>query len=59
MSRSITEIAAGADGIAGKITVVATTATDTTEEVIRTREAVAALTRMAGELQDLVSRFRY
>jgi len=58
MSRSVSEIAQGTERVAGRIGVVAGTATDTATLVKANREAAATLTRMAAELQDVVGQFR-
>jgi methyl-accepting chemotaxis protein len=59
MSRSVSEIATGAHGIAHDTRELAGAATNTATAVERTREASAVLTDMAGELERLVEPFRY
>ena len=45
--------------IAGNISGVAEAAATTTEGVTRTQEAAIELSRMSGQLQSVVARFRY
>ncbi|NJC81985.1 methyl-accepting chemotaxis protein [Planosporangium mesophilum] len=59
MSRSVTEVANGSNAIATAITDVASAAAETTEAITETQHAAAELTRLNGQLQDLVTRFRY
>jgi methyl-accepting chemotaxis protein len=59
MNRNVAEAATGAGEIAANITGVATAAQVTTESVSEAQTAAADLARMSGELQTLVSRFRY
>jgi methyl-accepting chemotaxis protein len=59
MSRSVTEVANGSNAIAAAITDVASAAAETTEAITETQHATAELTRLNGQLQDLVTRFRY
>jgi len=59
MSRSVSEIAQGAEGIAGDTSDLANTARDTAAAVDHTRDAAAALTGMADALHRLIQPFRY
>ncbi|SDQ11678.1 methyl-accepting chemotaxis protein [Quadrisphaera sp. DSM 44207] len=59
MARNVAEAAAGAGQIAANVTVVASAAQETTAGASATGEAAEELSRMAGELQQLVGRFRY
>ncbi|WP_035304753.1 methyl-accepting chemotaxis protein [Actinokineospora inagensis] len=58
MSRSVAEAASGADAIAHTVTDVADAAASTSDTVGASRETAAVLATMAGELNDVVSRFR-
>jgi methyl-accepting chemotaxis protein len=59
MNRNVSEAAIGTGEIASNITGVATAAQLTTESVTEAQTAATDLARMGGELQALVSRFRY
>jgi methyl-accepting chemotaxis protein len=59
MSRNVAEAAKGSGEIAQNITTVATAAGSTTEGAGNARKAASELARMAAELQELVSLFRY
>jgi methyl-accepting chemotaxis protein len=59
MNRNVGEAASGADEIAANITGVAAAAGVTAESVTEAQNEAADLARMSGELQTLVSRFRY
>ncbi|SDT22194.1 methyl-accepting chemotaxis protein [Actinoplanes derwentensis] len=59
MNRTLTEAASGAGDIATTITGVSAATRRTTTSVNETRQAAQELTATAGQLQTLVSRFRY
>ncbi|GAA4587430.1 methyl-accepting chemotaxis protein [Actinoplanes octamycinicus] len=59
MNRTLTEAAGGAGDIAATITGVSAATQRTTETMGDTRRAADELTVTAGQLQSLVSRFRY
>ncbi|WIM94061.1 methyl-accepting chemotaxis protein [Actinoplanes oblitus] len=59
MNRTLTEAAGGAGNIAATITGVSAATQRTTETMGDTRRAADELTVTAGQLQSLVSRFRY
>jgi len=58
MSRSVTEAATGSSEIASNISGVAESAASTTAGVSESRQAVAELAKMSGDLQGLVGRFQ-
>jgi methyl-accepting chemotaxis protein len=58
IARSVTEAAAGANGIAEDVTQVANAAADTRQGTRDTLDAATELGSTAGNLKDLVSRFR-
>ncbi|WP_253839791.1 methyl-accepting chemotaxis protein [Actinokineospora globicatena] len=58
MSRSVSEAAAGADAIAQTVTEVAEAASSTSDTVSASRETADSLATMAGELNNVVTRFR-
>jgi methyl-accepting chemotaxis protein len=59
MGRNVVEAATGANEIARNISTVAAAAETTTGGVTESRQAASDLARMAADLQQLVSRFRY
>ncbi|HWS32511.1 MAG TPA: methyl-accepting chemotaxis protein [Actinoplanes sp.] len=59
MNRTLTEAAGGAGDIASTITGVSAATRRTTSSANETRQAAQDLTSTAGQLQALVSRFRY
>jgi methyl-accepting chemotaxis protein len=59
MARNVAEAATGAAEIARNVGGVAQAAAETTSGASNTASAAAELSRMAGELQDLVGNFRY
>jgi methyl-accepting chemotaxis protein len=59
MGRNVAEAATGANEIARNISTVAAAADTTTGGVTESRHAAADLARMATDLQQLVSQFRY
>jgi len=58
IARSVTEAAAGANGIAEDVTQVANAASDTRQGAQDTLQSATDLTGVAGELRDLVGRFK-
>ncbi|PPK63094.1 methyl-accepting chemotaxis protein [Actinokineospora auranticolor] len=58
MSRSVSEAASGADAIARTVTDVADAAASTSHTVDASQETAGSLAAMAGELNDVVARFR-
>ena len=59
MNRNVHEAASGTGEIAGNIGGVASASNDTNEGVQHLHGAVAELSRMSVQLQDLVSGYRY
>ncbi len=59
ISRSVSEAARGSSQIVENIVSVATAAKSTTEGATNTQTAAQELARMAAELQEIVSRFRF
>ncbi len=59
INRTLSDAASGAGGIATSINSVSASARRTTESVVRTRQSANELATTAGQLQNLVSRFRY
>ena len=59
MNRNVAEAATGSGEIAANISSVATAATATSEGVAQAERAAADLSRMSGELHQLVGRFTY
>ena len=59
ISRNIAQAATGSGEIAGNITAVANAADSTRAGVDDARAAATALARMSGDLQKLVTQFRY
>ncbi|HEX8630733.1 MAG TPA: methyl-accepting chemotaxis protein [Catenuloplanes sp.] len=59
MSRNVTEAAAGSGEIASNITGVATAANVTNESVTQAKVAIAELSRMSSDLQQMIGQFRY
>jgi methyl-accepting chemotaxis protein len=59
MNRNVSEAAAGAGEIASNMSGVATSAQGAAESMVEIQGAAADLSRMSGELQTLVGRFRY
>jgi len=59
ISRNVHEAAAGSEEIANNISGVAQAAQDTSSGISRNQAAATELANMAGELQKLVSRFKY
>jgi methyl-accepting chemotaxis protein len=55
----VSEAAAGAGEIASNMSGVATSAQGAAESMVEIQGAAADLSRMSGELQTLVGRFRY
>jgi methyl-accepting chemotaxis protein len=59
MSRNVTEAAAGTTEITTNINRMAGAARTTTESVTQSKEALAELSRMSSDLQQLIRQFRY
>jgi len=59
ISRNVSEAATGSGDIAANITTVATAAANTSAGVEQSRTATAELAKMAADLQQTVSQFRY
>jgi len=59
MNRSVGEAAAGTEQISGNIAGVADAARRTSEGIAQSRQATAELASMSGDLNALVSKFRY
>ncbi len=59
IGRNVSEAARGSEEIAHNIVGVATAATSTSEGAVNTMRASSDLSRMAADLQGLVSKFRY
>jgi methyl-accepting chemotaxis protein len=59
MGRNMAEAADASTRIAGTITTVAEAARSTEAEIVDSQTVLATVTRLAGELQDVVRRFRH
>ena len=57
MSRSVSEAATGAGGIAGNIEYVATAAQSSSTGIVEAQRAAAELAQLSGDLRELVARF--
>jgi methyl-accepting chemotaxis protein len=59
MGRSVAEAAGASTRIAATITTVAATARDTESEIVESQTTISTVTRLSGDLQELVTHFRY
>jgi methyl-accepting chemotaxis protein len=59
MRRSVSEAADASTKIAATITTVAAAARDTESEIVESQTTISTVTRLAGDLQELVKHFRY
>jgi len=58
MNRDVADAATGTSEISDGISTVAAAARGTTEDVARSRESAAELTRLSAQLGEVVGRFR-
>jgi methyl-accepting chemotaxis protein len=59
MGRSVAEAAGASTRIAATITTVAATARDTESEIVESQTTISTVTRLSGDLRELVKHFKY